>query len=131
MVEAGDGPDASVEAVVHERRIGPLSEKGVESLGGRVEEKAREEPGNESGGPRPVRRGFRDGERKEEASGTGTAAFHDQAFARETTASMMQAEPPTSLRARMSSIVCPGTRIASLAPLPYATVMRRDWCPKP
>jgi hypothetical protein len=59
-----------------------------------------------------------DREMKEETSGTGTAAFHGQAFVTETTASMTQPEPPTSLRARTSSIDWPGMSVASFAPLP-------------
>lgn len=116
---------------MHERRIGPPSEKGVKGFGRRVEEKAGEKARDERGGPRPARRRVRDGEGEEETAGTGSAARHVQAFARETTASMMQAEPPTSLRARTSSIDCPGTRMASLAPFPKAWVIRRDWWPKP
>lgn len=103
---------------MHERWIGPPSEQGVEGFGRRVEEKARKEAGDERGGPRSSPRRLSDGEGEEETPGTGSAARHDQAFAMETTASMMQAAPPTSLRARMSSIDCPGTRMASLAPLP-------------
>ncbi len=102
---------------MHERRIGPPSEKGVESLGRRIEEKAGEETGDERGGPRPPARGMCDREPKEETSGAGTAA-HDQAFVTETTASMTHPEPPTSLRAMTSSIDWPGMRFASFAPLP-------------
>jgi len=67
-VEAGDGLDESVEAVVVERRIGSPTEKGVKSLGRRVEEKACEKAGDERGGPRPTARGMCDRELKEETS---------------------------------------------------------------
>ena len=92
--------------------VGPPSER-QEGLGRRVEEEPGEEAGDQGGRPWLARRGVREGHLEEAA-----AALHGQAFVTETTASMMQAEPPTSLRAMMSSIVWPGTRTASLAPFP-------------
>lgn len=103
---------------MRERGIGPPSEKGEQGLGRRVEEEACEKAGDECGGPRSTARGMCDRELKEESSWTGTAARHAQAFVTETTTSMMQAAPPTSLRARMSSIDWPEMRAASWAPLP-------------
>lgn len=97
--------------------IGSPAEKDVKGFGRRVEEKAGEEAGDERGGARPPARGMCDRELKEETSGAGTAA-HDQTFVTETTASMTQPEPPTSLRAMTSSMDWPGMRFASFAPLP-------------
>ena len=85
----------------------------MKGLGRRVEEKARKEAGDERGGPRPTARGMCHRELKEETSWAGTAARHDQTFVTETTASMMQPEPPASFRAMMSSIDWDGMRTAS------------------
>ena len=90
----------------------------MKGLGRQVEEKTGEESGKERGGLRPTPRGVRDRELKEETLRAGAAASHDQTFVTDTTASMMQPEPPMSLRARMSSIDCPGISAASWAPFP-------------